>query len=82
MNQGQTLQGIKQPNVSLDKTTPMICEKCGSHVFREGLFIRKVSKILAGTDQDAIVPIPTFCCAQCGHVNKELTPAGLRDQAL
>jgi hypothetical protein len=79
MNQ-QTLQGVKQPNVSLDKTTPMICENCGSHVFREAIFIRKVSKFLAGTDQDAIVPIPTFCCAKCGHVNSELTPQGLKSE--
>lgn len=81
MNQ-QTLQGVKQPNVSLDKTTPMVCEKCGSHVFREGLFIRKVSKFLAGTDQDALIPIPTFCCAQCGHVNSELVPPVIKGESL
>ena len=32
---------------------------------------RKVSKLLAGTPNDQIVPIQVFMCTACGNVNKE-----------
>ena len=67
-----------QLNISLDKTTPLVCEKCGNNVFQEGTILRKASKFLTGTTQDGIIPIPTFYCVKCGHVNDEFIPAELR----
>jgi uncharacterized Zn finger protein len=67
-------------NFSLDKTTAIICESCGSQAFQESMFIRKASKFLTGTAQDAIIPIPTFSCAKCGHVNQEFFPKELQTQ--
>jgi hypothetical protein len=65
-------------NISLDKTTAIVCEECGNQTFQEGLLIRKASKFLTGTAQDAIVPIPTFFCAKCGHTNNEFYPTELK----
>lgn len=65
-------------NVSLDKTTPFTCEACNSSVFQEGVLLRKASKFLTGTTQDAIIPIPVFSCSKCGHVNQEFLPEGLK----
>ena len=65
-------------NISLDKTVPVICEKCDGQVFQEGLMLRKASKFLTGTAQDAIVPIPVFSCASCGHVNSDFMPKELQ----
>jgi len=67
-----------QLNISLDKTTSLLCEACGSTVFQEGVILRKASKFLTGTTQDGIIPIPTFYCVKCGHVNEEFLPADLR----
>lgn len=63
-----------QLKVSLDRTLPLICEECGSQAFQEALMLRKVSKFLTGDAQDGIVPIGTFACVKCGHVNKEFYP--------
>jgi uncharacterized Zn finger protein len=65
-------------NITLDKTTAIVCDKCGGQVFTEGLIIRKASKFLTGTAQDSIIPIPTFSCASCGHVNQEFLPKELQ----
>ena len=65
-------------NFALDKTEGIICEKCENPTFQEGLLIRKASKFLTGTAQDAIIPIPTFICTQCGHVNEEFLPIELK----
>jgi len=69
-------------NISLDKTTVVVCEKCGGNVFRDGLLIRKASKFLTGTPQDALVPIQVFCCAVCGHTNDDFMPKELQKTQL
>jgi predicted nucleic-acid-binding Zn-ribbon protein len=72
--------GAPKLNITLDKTTPITCDNCGGQVFTEGLIIRKASKFLTGTAQDSIIPIPTFACTQCGHVNQEFLPKELQTQ--
>lgn len=62
-----------QMNITVDKTTEVVCEYCGSNTFTEGMFLRKASKFLTGQPQDSIIPVPTFICAQCGKVNEEFT---------
>ena len=65
-------------NISLDKTTPIICEEYQNETFQSVTYLRKVSKFIAGTDQDALVPIPSFACSKCGHINKEFQPKELQ----
>jgi uncharacterized Zn finger protein len=65
-------------NIDLSKTLPIVCEKCGSQTFQESILIRKASKFITGTAQDAIIPIPTFTCTQCGHANEEFLPTDLK----
>ena len=60
----------QQPNISIDKTTPIICEECGNDTFVQALFLRKISPLLTGTGQEGVVPVPTFMCTKCNHVNK------------
>lgn len=61
-------------NISLDKTLPIACEECSNETFTQVLFLRKVSKFLSGTDEDGVIPIPSFACAKCGHINQEFKP--------
>jgi uncharacterized Zn finger protein len=65
-------------NISLDKTAEITCEKCNHNVFQEGLMLRKASKFLTGTAQDALIPLPVFSCSACGHVNEEFLPEPLK----
>ena len=66
-------------NIGLDKTTPIVCDKCGGETFTQVVFLRKVSKFLAGTPQDGLIPIPSFACNDCKHINEEFKPR-LNDQ--
>jgi uncharacterized Zn finger protein len=61
-------------NVALKDTTSIACEECQSEVFKEGVLLRKVSRFVTGTSQDALMPIPVFACAKCGHVNADFMP--------
>lgn len=69
---------MNQPNISLDKTTPISCNKCQHDVFVEGVMLRKVSKFLSGTDKDGLIPIPVFSCQKCHHINMEFLPSQLQ----
>jgi uncharacterized Zn finger protein len=69
----------QQLNISLDKTTGMSCDECGNEVFQEGVMLRKASRFLTGTAQDAMIPIQVFTCSKCGHVNEEFLPMQLRN---
>jgi DNA-directed RNA polymerase subunit RPC12/RpoP len=75
MNNNQ--QKPMQLKVSLDKTTPIACEQCESQAFQEAVMLRKVSKFLTGDAQDGVLPIATFVCAKCGHVNQDFMPKEL-----
>ena len=61
-------------NVALKDTTAIACEECGHSVFQEGVLLRKISRFVTGTSQDALMPIPVFSCSKCGHVNSEFMP--------
>ena len=65
---------IIRPKIELSKIPPVECEKCGTKLFIEVTMLKKVSKILTGSDQDTIVPFPTYACKDCGHINDDLNP--------
>lgn len=68
----------QQLNISLDKTTAASCDECQNEVFQEGVLLRKASRFLTGTAQDALIPIPVFVCSKCEHVNEEFMPKQLK----
>ena len=53
-----------QMNISLDKTTGITCDKCDNNIFIEGMLLRKASRFITGTAQDAMIPIPVFTCSK------------------
>ena len=63
-----------QFNLDLSQTTPVVCEECGHEHFTEVSLMRKLSPMLSPTGQAAMIPIPVFACAKCGHVNQEFLP--------
>jgi len=71
-----------QLNISLDKTSPITCDKCAGQIFTDGVMLRKASRLLTGTAQDALIPIQVFSCIACGHVNEDFLPPMLRKKKL
>jgi DNA-directed RNA polymerase subunit RPC12/RpoP len=61
-------------NVDLSNAIDIVCEQCGSRLFREVAFMKKVSALVSPTGKDAMVPVGTFACAACNHVNAEFDP--------
>jgi hypothetical protein len=66
-------------NVDLGNTQPVV-SSAGNQVFAEGVILRKVSRFVAGTDEDAIMPIPCFYDVQTGEILLETLPKDLREE--
>lgn len=45
------------------------CEECGSDLFREAVQIKKISALLSPTGKETFMPVPTFACVKCNHIN-------------
>jgi len=72
-------QGMNQPNIDL-KNTESVEHKNGK-VWAQGFIIRKVSKFVAGTPEDALMPIPVFYNPETGEILQDTLPKELRDEA-
>lgn len=65
----------KQPRINLaEHGKPIKCEKCGNDTFNDIVYLFRISKIVTGSNQDTLVPMPSFKCSSCGHINEEFQP--------
>jgi hypothetical protein len=69
-------QGTKM-NVDIKQSTPIKSED-GNQVFQEAVILRKMSKFLTGTSEDAVIPIPVFIDLKTGKILTELMPKELK----
>lgn len=79
MNGGGNQPPVQQPKLDLSTSKAMVCEKCGYDVFINGAKFRTISKIVAGTPQDVMIPIEVFLCGECGSVNESLLPEEIKN---
>jgi hypothetical protein len=71
----------QQPQLNVDLTnTTSIETPDGGVVFQQGVILRKVSKFVVGSNEDAILPIPVFYDPQTGKILVDTLPAELRDE--
>ena len=70
---------IQQPQIDLKSTEGMKNSEGGS-IFKSGVILRRISKFVAGTDSDAIMPIPIFYDPTTNKILGEGVPVELRDE--
>ena len=61
-----------QMNVDFSQTTGLECDECKNEKFTQVFYIRKLSALLSPAGEESLIPVPTFACAECGHVNEGL----------
>jgi uncharacterized Zn finger protein len=52
----------------------IVCEACGGRFFKEVSAFKRLPALLSPTAKEQIIPVPTFRCDDCGHVNEEFMP--------
>lgn len=72
---------MEQPKLNIDLTnTTGIQNSEGGSVFQQGLILRKISKFIAGTPEDAILPIPVFYDPHTFKIFADALPKELREE--
>ena len=61
-----------QMNVDFSQTQSLKCDECGKDTFTQVFYIRRLSALLSPSGEESLIPVPTFACASCGHVNEGL----------
>ena len=70
------LSGGKKIQVNVMDSPNVKCEKCENIFFEKVTIIKKISKLLTGSTEDQLVPMETYVCAKCGHMNEEFDIVG------
>jgi len=65
------MDDILKPRIDLTQQPTITCDDCGSKYFKEVVLLKKVPKLLTGSQEDTIVPFPTYMCNSCGFVNED-----------
>jgi uncharacterized Zn finger protein len=69
-------QPPQQPNINIrpEDLKNIVCENCGGRFFREVQAFKRISALISPTGKEQIMPVPTFRCDDCGHINAEFMP--------
>tara|TARA_B110000858_G_scaffold13550_1_gene13735 strand:+ start:45 stop:287 length:243 start_codon:yes stop_codon:yes gene_type:complete len=70
---------VQQPQIDLKNTTEVKNFNGGS-IFQQGVILRKVSRFVTGTDEDALMPIPVFYDPETNKILTDSVPKDLREE--
>jgi hypothetical protein len=75
------MDATQQPQMNLDlsKTTAMDTPS-GGKIWQQGMILRKVSKFITGTSEDAVIPIPVFYDPETNKILEDTLPRELREE--
>ena len=65
--------------VKLEDTTAFVSPE-GNQIFQQGVLLRSVSKFVAGTDEDAVMPIPVFFDPESKKIVGLTLPPEIREE--
>ena len=69
----------QQPQIDL-KNTSEVKNFNGGSIFQQGVILRKVSKFVTGTNEDALMPIPVFFDPETNKILTDSVPKDLREE--
>jgi len=72
---------MEQPQIDLTKTEA-INTPSGGKIWKQGVILRKVSKFIAGTSEDALIPIPVFFDPKTQEIFEGTLPKELKEEYL
>jgi len=72
---------MEQPQIDLTKTTIVETSE-GSKIWAQGYTLRRVSKFISGTSEDALIPIPIFYDPETKEILGDTLPKEIKDEYL
>tara|TARA_R110000868_G_scaffold31835_1_gene116402 strand:+ start:223 stop:480 length:258 start_codon:yes stop_codon:yes gene_type:complete len=65
--------------IDITQSTPILSEDGKPILLAEGAVLRKMSKFLAGTAEDALIPIPVMYNVSTNKILLDMIPKEIRD---
>ena len=72
-------QQLQQPQIDL-KNTIGVKNSEGGSIFLQGVVLRKISRFVTGTDEDALLPVPVFFDPETKKILESTLPKDLREE--
>lgn len=72
-------QQVQQPQIDLKNTTG-VKNFDGGSIFLQGVVLRKISRFVTGTDEDALLPVPVFYDPATKKILESTLPKDLREE--
>lgn len=72
-------QEAQMPPIDL-QNTQAVTNFDGGAIFQQGVILRKVSKFVTGTKDDALLPIPVFYDPSTNKILEDSVPKELREE--
>tara|TARA_R110000824_G_scaffold268973_2_gene457565 strand:- start:533 stop:751 length:219 start_codon:yes stop_codon:yes gene_type:complete len=63
----------QQIKVDLSGAEGIKCGECDGELFVPVFFVKRISALVSPTGKEVMVPLQTFQCTSCSHVNEEFT---------
>jgi hypothetical protein len=71
-------QQPQQPKIDLSQAQDLNCVHCGGEYFISAVMVKKISKFVTGTANDAVLPVDVLLCGNCGKPLEDLLPKEFR----
>lgn len=68
----QPTQGQPRINLRPEEMQDYKCESCEGRVFRQVMLFKQVSALVSPSGQEQMIPVPTYRCDDCGHINEDM----------
>jgi len=69
----------QQPQIDLSKTTTVETEN-GGKIWQQGFVLRKVSRFITNSPEDAVMPIPVFYDPETNKILGQALPPEIRGE--
>ena len=56
---------------SLKEADIIPCEECENTTYNSVVVVKRISSLASPTGEEMIVPVQTFQCTSCNHINKK-----------
>jgi len=57
-----------QVQVDLRQAETIKCGSCGNYLFIQSFVLKRLSKLVSPTGQEALIPVQVYSCGNCGDV--------------
>ena len=62
---------MQKQEIDFSQATPFVCYECNNDRFVIHYLIKRFSALVSPTSEETLVPVQTFACTKCGHINDD-----------